>query len=80
MNARSRRLRFFSLALAVLGLCMVLLCGCRPAEEKADSSPAELPVIVVGSDNYPPFNYTGSAWMWSWPRRHSAAWVIGCSS
>ncbi|HAQ96943.1 MAG TPA: amino acid ABC transporter substrate-binding protein [Faecalibacterium sp.] len=60
MNARSRRLRFFSLALAVLGLCMVLLCGCRPAEEKADSSPAELPVIVVGSDNYPPFNYTGS--------------------
>ena len=49
MNARSRRLRFFSLALAVLGLCMVLLCGCRPAEEKADSSPAELPVIVVGS-------------------------------
>ena len=39
---------------------MVLLCGCRPAEEKADSSPAELPVIVVGSDNYPPFNYTGS--------------------
>ena len=60
MIALSRRLRYISLALAVQGLCMVLLCGFRPAEEKADSSPAELPVIVVGSDNYPPFNYTGS--------------------
>ena len=67
MNARSRRLRFFSLALAVLGLCMVLLCGCRPAEEKADSSPAELPVIVVGSDNY----RRQDEYTWAGPYLHS---------
>lgn len=60
MSARRKTLRLFSLIFVSLGLCAVLLCGCRKAEEKADSGTAALPVIVVGSDNYPPFNYTGS--------------------
>ena len=46
--------------LAVLGICAAVLCGCRGAASKAESSASDLPVIVVGSDNYPPFNYTGS--------------------
>lgn len=49
-----RKVLRLTLAAASLGL----LGGCVPAakEPKADSS---LPVIVVGSDNYPPFNYAG---------------------
>lgn len=57
MNARSRSLRFFGLVLAALGICAALLCGCSRAGTKTESNTPELPVIVVGSDNYPPFNY-----------------------
>ena len=60
MSARRRNLRFLGLTLVLLCLCAAVLCGCHSAAETADSGAAELPVIVVGSDNYPPFNYTGS--------------------
>ena len=55
-NGISRR-KVLRLTLAAVSLG--LLGGRAPAakEPKTDSS---LPVIVVGSDNYPPFNYAGS--------------------
>ena len=53
-----RGLRLAACLLA-LATCAVLLCSClHPG--KADSYTAAMPVIVVGSDNYPPFNYMGT--------------------
>ena len=57
---RTGKLRRFGLLAAALCICVVLLCSCRHAQTQSASSTAELPVIVVGSDSYPPFNYTGS--------------------
>ena len=55
MKKHRRELRLAACLLA-LAMCTVLLCSClHPG--KADSYTAAMPVIVVGSDNYPPFNY-----------------------
>ena len=55
MEKYRRGLRLAACLLA-LATCAVLLCSClHPG--KADSYTAAMPVIVVGSDNYPPFNY-----------------------
>lgn len=55
-----RSVRRIGAAFAALCLTVCLLCGCGKKAETAVSSTAGLPVVVVGSDNYPPFNYTGS--------------------
>ena len=47
-----QKIRGFLLAAAV---CSVSLCGCGAAEKATNQ--ADLPVIIVGSDNYPPYNY-----------------------
>ena len=55
MKKYRRGLRLAACLLA-LATCAVLLCSClHPG--KADSYTAAMPVIVVGSDNYPPFIY-----------------------
>ena len=55
MKKHRRGLRLAACLLA-LATCAVLLCSClHPG--KADSYTAAMPVIVVGSDNYPPFIY-----------------------
>ena len=55
MKKHRRGLRRAACLLA-LAMCAALLCSClHPG--KADSYTAAMPVIVVGSDNYPPFNY-----------------------
>lgn len=58
MENRRRFLRCS--ALAVLCLTAGLLCGCGAETEREPGSEQGLPVIVIGSDNYPPFNYTGA--------------------
>ena len=60
MKQPNSRWRGLALALAAVGLCVCLLCGCRAATAQSSAASEDLPVIVVGSDNYPPFNYTGS--------------------
>ena len=58
MEKYRRGLRLAACLLA-LATCAVLLCSyLHPG--KADSYTAAMPVIVVGSDNYPPFNYMGT--------------------
>ena len=58
MESRRRFLR--RSAFAVLCLTAGLLCGCGAETEPEPGSAQKLPVIVIGSDNYPPFNYTGA--------------------
>ena len=53
MKKHKRELRL-AVCLLALAMCAALLCSCTG---KADSYTAAMPVIVVGSDNYPPFNY-----------------------
>lgn len=53
MKKHRRELRL-AVCLLALAMCATLLCSCTG---KADSYTAAMPVIVVGSDNYPPFNY-----------------------
>lgn len=53
MKKHGRELRL-AVCLLALAMCATLLCSCTG---KADSYTAAMPVIVVGSDNYPPFNY-----------------------
>ena len=55
MKKHRRGLRLAACLLA-LAMCAALLCSCLHTG-KADSYTAAMPVIVVGSDNYPPFNY-----------------------
>ena len=57
MKNRTSALRPMVLAFAALCLAAGLLCGCKQKPQPAAESSAELPVILVGSDNYPPFNY-----------------------
>lgn len=57
MKKQTKRLRRWGLLLAAAGLCAALLGGCGHTAEPQAESTAELPVILVGSDNYPPFNY-----------------------
>lgn len=47
--------------LAVLFIFTILLCSCRKAENTLSTKQEpSLPTIVIGSDNYPPFNYSGT--------------------
>ena len=55
MKKHGRELRL-AVCLLALAMCAALLCSCLHTG-KADSYTAAMPVIVVGSDNYPPFNY-----------------------
>lgn len=57
MKQRKKSLRLWSGVLAVLVLCAVLLCACGKMPTAQTDSTAGWPVIVVGVDNYPPFNY-----------------------
>ena len=50
-------LRRLARVFTVLALAAGLLCACGPRPEPASDSATELPVILVGSDSYPPFNY-----------------------
>ena len=58
MKKHKRELRL-AVCLLALAMCAALLCSCLHTG-KADSYTAAMPVIVVGSDNYPPFNYMGT--------------------
>ena len=58
MKKHKRGLRLAA-CLLVLAMCAALLCSCGRTG-KTDDYTAAMPVIVVGSDNYPPFNYTGT--------------------
>lgn len=60
MSDRTHVLRRFGVVLAALVLCTALLCGCHKTKAKSTGAAEALPTIVVGSDNYPPFNYTGT--------------------
>ena len=52
---RLKRRIFGVFAAALAG---VLLCGCTAAEDMQEHR-TEIPITIkVGSDNYPPFNYT----------------------
>ena len=55
MKKHGRELRL-TVCLLALAMCATLLCSCLHTG-KANSYTAAMPVIVVGSDNYPPFNY-----------------------
>lgn len=57
MKDRTKSLRQLGLLLAAAGICAALLCGCGQKEEPQAESTAELPMVIVGSDSYPPFNY-----------------------
>lgn len=57
MGKHFSRREALQMAFAAAGLG--LLCGCHPTKA-VDKAGAELPAIVVGVDNYPPFNYTSS--------------------
>ena len=60
MKHRTRSLRLFGSICVLAAVCMVLLCGCHETVASSDNSTYGMPTIVVGSDNYPPFNYAGS--------------------
>ena len=55
MKKHRRGLRLAA-CLLTLAMCAALLCSCGRTE-KTDDYTAAMPVIVVGSDNYPPFIY-----------------------
>ena len=55
MKKHGRELRL-TVCLLALAMCATLLCSCLHTG-KANSYTAAMPVIVVGSDNYPPFVY-----------------------
>ena len=46
--------------LLALAMCAALLCSCLNTGKADKGHTATMPVIVVGSDNYPPFNYMGT--------------------
>ena len=54
MKKHRRGLRLAA-CLLTLAMCAALLCSCGRTG-KTDDYTAAMPVIVVGSDNYPPFN------------------------
>ena len=57
MKHRTKSLRLFGLMAVLLILGAALLCGCHKTAVPDKNGTAGLPVIVVGVDNYPPFNY-----------------------
>ena len=52
---RLKRLIFGTFAAVLAG---ALLCGCTAPEDTAEPQASDAITIKVGSDNYPPFNYT----------------------
>ena len=58
MKKHRRGLRLAA-CLLTLAMCAALFCSCGRTG-KTDDYTAAMPVIVVGSDNYPPFNYMGT--------------------
>lgn len=52
--------RKYRMIAVVLCLLFALTGGCQKESDKAKSSVNELPQIIIGSDNYPPFNYINS--------------------
>lgn len=46
-----------AVAVCIAATVLVLCSGCESTKETKNPSPKEYPHIVVGSDNYPPFNY-----------------------
>lgn len=56
MRIRTEKIRFFALFCAAW-LLLCTLGGCAGGAQKAAESTQDLPVIRVGSDNYPPYNY-----------------------
>ena len=59
MKKHRRGLRLAACLLA-LAMCAALLCSCLNTGKADKGHTATMPVIVVGSDNYPPFNYMGT--------------------
>lgn len=57
MRIRTEKIRFFALFCAAWLLLLCTLGGCAGGAQKAAESAQDLPVIRVGSDNYPPYNY-----------------------
>lgn len=45
------------LAQCALALAAALLCGCGPQGSASSAVPDTRPVIIIGSDDYPPYNY-----------------------
>ena len=44
-----------------VGLVLAFVCcGCGSAGKTAEAVSEDLPKIIVGSDNYPPYNYENS--------------------
>lgn len=56
MRIRTKKIRFFAL-FCVAWLLLCVLGGCAGGAQKVAESTQDLPVIRVGSDNYPPYNY-----------------------
>lgn len=59
MERRAFLLRLAQLMLGAAGLGLLGGCG-KTAAQKADSTGSSLPVIVIGVDKYPPFNFMNS--------------------
>lgn len=53
-----RRIKSFLIIICLLSIYTAFLYGCE-RKERSDShnNEAGLPEIVIGSDNYPPYNY-----------------------
>ena len=56
MRIRTKKIRFFALFCAAW-LLLCTLAGCAGGAQNVAESTQDLPVIRVGSDNYPPYNY-----------------------
>lgn len=52
-------LKRWNILLVLMSLCVFCLSGCRK-QEATDVNNENLPVLVVGCDNYPPYSYTGT--------------------
>lgn len=53
------KIRKIMITMCLISTFAVLLCGCRKKEMiDSKNNEAELTEIVIGSDNYPPYNYT----------------------
>ena len=50
------RIRFF-MVICALSMLTGLMAGCSSQTDNTSSADASLPKIVIGSDNYPPYNY-----------------------
>lgn len=52
------RFKYFLITICLISTFALVLCGCSKNERtNGQSDSGELPEIVIGSDNYPPYNY-----------------------